>query len=193
MIKRFNEYRLNESSVSDGIDYSEVDPGKTGEDIMIDAVKQYHYEIDKGLDGVAKVVSVSGFADETDSDLEFILSDGNRVDVVFKFHPFNSKMTVTVFDENGDMLGEKTYQHGKDSENRYVKDAGDMGVNRMLKEIYLENGLLDPVKFEIELPRELFGNGIYYDIDPESDQHRVGFETEQAAKDWISALQITKI
>ena len=121
-----------------------------------------------------------------------MLSDGNRVDVVFKFHPFNSKMTVTVFDENGDMLGEKTY-HGKDSENRYLEDAGDMGVNRMLKEIYLENGLLDPVKFEIELPKEVFGNGIYYDIDPESDQHRVGFETEQAAKDWISALQITKI
>lgn len=195
MIKKFVEYnRVFENLEGyDGVDYSQVDPGETDDDMMVSAVKQYHGEIDRGLEGTAKVVKVQGFADETDSDLEFTLSDGNTVDVVYKFHPWRSRMTVTVQDEHGKVVGERSYRIGEPDEEKYVHDAGETGVDRMVKEIYTEEGLIEPVMFEIALPKEIWGNGIYYDINPETDQHHVGFESEEDAQKWIDSLSVRKV
>jgi hypothetical protein len=190
MITKFNDYKDSLNEGFNEVDYSDVDSGESDEHIRDSSVSQYHKEIDDALSGEGiKVVKVYGFADETDSDLEFVLSDGNSVEVTYVFHPYSGKMKVTAHEAGHKKLGERGYTDNEDT-GGYRLDAGETGVGKMIREIYTEAGLLDPVKFVIRFPKEVWGNGIYYDNNPENGNNVVGFENEEDAKSWIEALAV---
>jgi hypothetical protein len=190
-LKTYNDFLKENLEYSVGSDDSgEYDvysgnPEWANNDLTRSVVDGYMHQIERATK--IKVTSVEGEANESDSDLSFGLEDGNIIDVKYVYHPYKGKMSVTLRTSNYDRLGEKSYS--EDSGSEYY---GEDDVYRMVKDLYMENDLIEiNYTHQITLPKELFSNDPYhaYDSD-ENDNHYVYFESEEAAQQWIKSLRI---
>jgi len=175
----FNEelkYVVGNNGSDEDIDVFSGDPKWSDDEITRSVVDGYIDQIERATG--AKVTSVEGEANESDSKLYFELDDDNSINITYVYHPFSGKMTVDVLD-----VGTKSYG-GKGVVKKDDKYNVPDDVYLMIKDIYAENGLDEP-SHKIDLPKELFGNDPYFEYrsDEQTDQTTVYFESEKAAQD----------
>jgi hypothetical protein len=187
MIKKFEqyikenlEYTVGHNESEEEMDVYSGKPEYASEQITRSVVDGYIHKVESATGD--KVVSVEGYADETDSNLSFELDSRLYIDIEYIFHPYRSKIHVTVSDENHSVIERVS---GNDTDN---------DVHDMIKDIYIKHGLKDiNYTHEIRLPQELFSNDPYFTYDSledEQDRKVVSFESEEAAQAWINSLKI---
>lgn len=193
MIKKFEQFNENIKYNLDKDDYINSDEQKH-------ITELYITQIEKASQ--AKVIEINGGVSETDCELYFTLSDDIEIIVEYIFHPSGGLLKVSL---TGDGLNMKKsigkanshngdYTLGEDDE--YNKFEQTEVVYQMVKDMYKEGDLIEiNYTHTISLPKELFGNDPYftYDSDEKTDQMFVSFESEEAAKDWIESLKISKL
>jgi hypothetical protein len=200
-IKKWNNFNEdlkyvvgNNDTEDHDIDVFSGDPEWSDDVITRSIVDNYIRQIEDATG--AKVIRVEGEANDSDSKLYFELDDDNDVYVTYMENNRGGQMVVEVHGNFKGGVAKKSYgDKNKKSDNKYkVEDD----VYHMIKDIYIENNLIEPDKIEpsykIDLPRELFGNEPYfsYHSDERTDQTTVYFESEESAQDWINSLKITK-
>jgi hypothetical protein len=192
MIKKFEQFNENIEYNLDKDDYINSDEQKH-------ITELYITQIEKASQ--AKVIEINGSVSESDCELYFTLSDDIEIIVEYIFHPAGGLLKVSLTGDGLDMkksIGKANsnngdYTLGEDDE--YNKFDQTEVVYQMVKDMYKEGDLVEiNYTHKISLPKELFGNDPYftYDSDEKTDQMFVSFESEEAAKDWIESLKISK-
>lgn len=192
MIKKFEQFNENIEYNLDKDDYINSDEQKH-------ITELYITQIEKASQ--AKVIEINGSVSEADCELYFTLSDDIEIIVEYIFHPAGGLLKVSLTGDGLDMkksIGKANshngdYTLGEDDE--YNKFDQTEVVYQMVKDMYKEGDLVEiNYTHKISLPKELFSNDPYftYDSDEKTDQMFVSFESEEAAKDWIESLKISK-
>ena len=192
MIKKFEQFNENIKYNLDKDDYINLDEQKN-------ITELYITQIEKASQ--AKVIEINGSVSESDCELYFTLSDDIEIIVEYIFHPAGGLLKVSLTGDGLDMkksIGKANsyngdYTLGEDDE--YNKFDQTEVVYQMVKDMYKEGDLVEiNYTHTISLPKELFNNDPYftYDSDEKTDQMFVSFESEEAAKDWIESLKISK-
>ena len=192
MIKKFEQFNENIEYNLDKDDYINLDEQKN-------ITELYITQIEKASQ--AKVIEINGSVSESDCELYFTLSDDIEIIVEYIFHPAGGLLKVSLTGDGLDIkksIGKANshngdYTLGEDDE--YNKFEQVEVVYQMVKDMYKEGDLVEiNYTHKISLPKELFGNDPYftYDSDEKTDQMFVSFESEEAAKDWIESLKISK-
>jgi hypothetical protein len=192
MIKKFEQFNENIEYNLDKDDYINSDEQKH-------ITELYITQIEKASQ--AKVIEINGSVSESDCELYFTLSDDIEIIVEYIFHPAGGLLKVSLTGDGLDIkksIGKANshngdYTLGEDDE--YNKFDQTEVVYQMVKDMYKEGDLVEiNYTHKISLPKELFGNDPYftYDSDEKTDQMFVSFESEEAAKDWIESLKISK-
>jgi hypothetical protein len=193
MIKKFEQFNENIEYNLDKDDYINSDEQKH-------ITELYITQIEKASQ--AKVIEINGSVSESDCELYFTLSDDIEIIVEYIFHPAGGLLKVSLTGDGLDIkksIGKANshngdYTLGEDDE--YNKFEQTEVVYQMVKDMYKEGDLVEiNYTHKISLPKELFGNDPYftYDSDEKTDQMFVSFESEEAAKDWIESLKISKL
>lgn len=193
MIKKFKQFNENIEYNLDKDDYINLDEQKN-------ITELYITQIEKASQ--AKVIEINGSVSEADCELYFTLSDDIEIIVEYIFHPAGGLLKVSLTGDGLDIkksIGKANshnggYTLGEDDE--YNKFDQTEVVYQMVKDMYKEGDLVEiNYTHKISLPKEIFSNDPYftYDSDEKTDQMFVSFESEEAAKDWIESLKISKL